>query len=543
MAGLRFTTEAPLIATDPNRSDVACFVGFVGRLRSQVPSAILQWLKDRGWYNSPYARPGAQPDADGHLSLIDVPVPIDSLAVFNQLFDPDKRLISANSVRTGGTYLGAAVRAFFVQGGRRCYVVRMGDPWPISTERGDRIPWITRLIPGYREEGPGLLEGNPNDRASWHGVAHLYGLSDVSFLALPDLCDAIANDPIEPDVEPPPIRKAPERFVRCSAPQPALNPDRSLRAIPAPRCTEVGYQAWARALSLLANWLEQQRHQIALRPVQLVAAVPLPQTQTLSNETLLSVLEGPDALFALTRQPADRSQAGIVSRVVQLVYPWVRSPGAVALPEQLESPEGVLVGLLARNALVQGSYRSAATLPLADVSELVPALGRSQIYQPSTQQNKSLIERVSLFGPTPNGLQLLSDVTTSLDEQVRPASVHRLIGIILRAAQRLGESLIFESSGPFLWQRLETGLRGMMESLFDAGALRGRSAQEAFSVRCDRSTMSQTDIDDSRVIARIAFDPALPVERITVALSLNQQGQSQLLPTLITTAPMPQEVA
>lgn len=543
MTGLRFTAQAPLVAINPNRSDVACFVGFVGRRRSPVPVAIAAWLRDRGWQSGPYARPGAQTDAADHISLEDVPVPIDSWAVFNQLFAPDERLISADSVRVGSTYLGAAVRAFFVQGGRRCYVVRMGDPWPIATGRSDRISFVSQLIPGYRADGPGVLDGNPSDRAAWHGIGHLYGLSEVSFLALPDLCDAIADDPTEPSGDLPPIRKAPERFVACSAPQSAPERDRSFRAIPAPRCTETGYQSWARALNLIVSWLEQQRHQISLRPVQLVAAVPMPQTEILSNGNLLAFLESAGALFALTRSSEDRSQAGLVSRVVQLVYPWVRSPGAVTLPEQLESPEGVLVGLLARNALVQGTYRSAATLPLGDVAELVPALGRSQIYQPSPQNNRSLIERVSLFGSTPNGLRLLSDVTTSLDERIRPASVHRLIGIVLRAAQRLGEALVFEASGPLLWRRLETGLRGLMESLFEAGALRGRSAKEAFSVRCDRSTMTQSDIDSGRVIARIAFDPALPVERITVTLTLNSHGQSQLLPTLITTVQTPQEVA
>ncbi len=547
MTGLRFIPQAPLVMIAPNRSDVACFVGFVGRRRSPVPAAISAWLRDRGWQSGPYARPGAEPDADDHSSLEDVPIPIDSWAVFNQLFAPDERLISADSVRVGSTYLGAAVRAFFVQGGRRCYVVRMGDPWPITTGRSHRISFVSQLIPGYRANGPGILDGNPSKRDSWHGIGHLYGLPDVSFVALPDLCDAIADDPTEPSGDFSPARKAPERFVTCSAPQAAPERDRSLRAIPAPRCAESGYQAWARALNLIVNWLEQQRHQISLRPVQLVAAVPLPQTETLSNSKLLSFLEGPEALFALTRSPADHSQAGVVSRVVQLVYPWVRSPGAVALPEQLESPEGVLVGLLARNALVQGTYRSAATLPLGDVSELVPALGRSQIYQPSPLNNKSLIERVSLFGSTPNGLRLLSDVTTSLSEPLRPASVHRLISIVLRAAQRLGEALVFEASGPLLWRRLEAGLGGLMESLFDAGALRGRSAKEAFLVRCDRSTMTQADIDSGRAIARIAFDPALPVERITVTLTLNNHdqgsGRSQLLPALITTTPTPQEVA
>jgi uncharacterized protein len=537
--GLSFTTQAPKIQINPNRSDVVCFVGFIARRRTVVPETIRQWLQEQGWQRGPYARPGARDgdlsvDLSVDLSLLDVPVPIDSWAVFNQLFAPDDRLLSANSVRKGSTYLGAAVRSFFVQGGRRCYVVRMGDPWPMATERQSRLALVANLIPGYRADAAGSFTAQPSDRTSWHGIGHLFGLTDVSFLCLPDLCDAIADAPLAPSPIRPLVRKAPERFVTCSAPQAEPPSDRSLRALPAPRCGVEGYQAWARALNLIANVLEQQRHQLSLRPIQLVAAVPLPQIETHSNDHLLRFLEGPDALFALSRPPEDRSSAGLVSRVVQLVYPWLRTNHALSLPEQLESPEGTLLGLLARNALVQGTYRSAATLPLSDVVELLPALTRSQQSQPSAQNNRSLIERISLFGPTPNGLQLLSDVTTSLSEPTRPASVHRLIGVILRAAQRLGETLVFEASGPLLWSRLTESLRGLMESLFNAGALRGRSAEEAFWVRCDRTTMTQNDIDNGRVIARLEFAPALPVERITVTLTLFDNPQSQLLPTLIT---------
>ncbi|MBE9064938.1 hypothetical protein, partial [cf. Phormidesmis sp. LEGE 11477] len=329
-----------------------------------------------------------------------------------------------------------------------------------------------------------------------------------------------------------------EQFTACSSPQAEPPSDSRLSTIPAPRCGETGYRDWAKALNLVANFLTARRAQASLRSVQLVAAIPLPQPESAAAANLLNFLEKSQDLAALTTSPANKSEAGLVSRTVQLVYPWVRSLGAVGLPEQLESPDGVLVGLLARNALIQGTYRSAATLPLSgafsDVIEFVPTLGRSQLYQPSYAE-KSLIERVSLFGPTPNGLQLLSDVTTSLEESVRPASVHRLIGVILKAATRLGEALVFESSGERLWSQLEESLRGLMESLFLAGAFRGGSSAEAYLVRCDRTTMTQNDLDNGRAIARIEFAPALPLERITLTLTLYDNAQSSLLPALVKT--------
>jgi hypothetical protein len=542
MNGLSFTTQAPPITVDPNRSDVACFVGFIGRRSTPVPATIIRWLTAQGWTAGPHARSGAQPDANGHWSLLEVPVPIESWEVFDALYAWETRpvapAVAADPVliqAVGSTYLGAAIRSFFIQGGRRCYVVRVGDPWPFSTAQADRWTQVDHLIPGYLPENFGTFAARADDRDSWRGIAHLFGLSDVSFVGLPDLADAIANDPDQLSGAPPVVEKAPEQFVTCSAPQAAPVADNGIRYFPAPRCGESGYRAWVRAIHLVAALLERQAHQISLRTVQLIAAVPLPQSASPAAANLLNWLEGEATLFALSHRPDDRPAAGIASRFIQLVYPWVRTPGATNLPEQLESPEGVMIGMLARNALLQGTYRSAATLPLTDVTELVPLLPRSQRYQPSLQGN-ALIERISLLGPTPNGLRLLSDVTTSRQENTRPASVHRLISVILRAARLLGEALMFEASGETLWAQLEESLRGVMQSLLDAGALRGSSAAEAFVVRCDRSTMTQADLDNGRVIARIQFAPALPVEQITIVLTLNDNVQIRLLPTILSTA-------
>ena len=56
------------------------------------------------------------------------------------------------------------------------------------------------------------------------------------------------------------------------------------------------------------------------------------------------------------------------------------------------------------------------------------------------------------------------------------------------------------------------------------GALGGATADEAFSVRCDRSTMSRNDLDNGRLRAEIAVRPVASVERITIVLELTGGG-------------------
>ena len=120
----------------------------------------------------------------------------------------------------------------------------------------------------------------------------------------------------------------------------------------------------------------------------------------------------------------------------------------------------------------------------------------------------------------PEGFLLLSDATCADDIAWRAGNVSRLIATILRGARRLGQDLLFESSVEALWTRVTRDLSGYLTTLWDLGALDGATPGEAFEVHCDRSTMTQADIDAGRLIVRVAVTVAQPVERITVTLTL-----------------------
>lgn len=618
--GLTFVDEAPVLVSDPNRTDIACFVGFVNQRQGFLSGELAEWLARHGWATPPldppvearardalpptltlteashrlaltlngrpypvtlpltpltpdqvsaaintqlrgaYAYldeagrlvigtdsrgPGASVLVRRHLplgfardvvvhgqalrrypipDLVNVPVPIDTWDVFDQLYAWEQRTFDAAGTE-GASYLGSAVRSFFAQGGRKCYVVRAGDPPLLRPAEGqsreERIyTLLSSLIPGY----PDRVQADPLDPATWQGVAHLFGLPDVSLVCLPDLPDVVSAPPVEIEIPEPPPRPD-EQFVECSTPQ-APPPDSALIALSAPRCDDAGYAAWARAIRLVGTLLA--RHQ---REVQLVAALPLPLPgHAVHRNPLAALVDGGRGPLA-----AGLNHQGIASAFVQLVYPWVQTPGSASLPEQLEPPGALLAGLLARNALTRGTYRSAARLDLGDVYGLVPALRRDQtdeaVLDHPAQSGTShrLFERVSLLGPTPTGFRLLSDVTTSLDESYRLAGVNRLVAVLVRASRRLGESLVFEPSGETLWRQVREQTENLLRRLWEQGALRGASAADAYRVRCDRSTMTQRDLDAGRLIVEVTFAAAASIEQITVVLALEEGGQVSLV--------------
>ena len=58
-------------------------------------------------------------------------------------------------------------------------------------------------------------------------------------------------------------------------------------------------------------------------------------------------------------------------------------------------------------------------------------------------------------------------------------------------------------------------------------ALNGASVSEAFSVRCDRTTMTQNDLDNGRLIALVTLTAASTIETISVEASHGDRQRHQ----------------
>lgn len=517
MHGVVFEPPAPAAGDHPNRADVALFVGFVHRRRGPLAGQVWRWLDERGWARGPNARPARE-----LRQLLDVPVPVESWEAFTGLFCPDFRRLDGGGGRGRG-YLAAAVRSFFEQGGRKCYVVRVGRPARYTAPRAPRMARLDRLVPGWFSG----LPPSPAERQSWRGVAHLFGLPDVSFVCLPDLADLVRPDPAPP-VPLVPLSERPEGFVECSDDPPAPAADPAWRRWPAPRVDRQGFAAWAQVVNVVGALLRTHH-----REAHLLAAVPLPAAEL--NATLaggrVSAGEDPLGFLLEPREGPGGVQLpglGLASAFVQLAYPWARTASSGLLPEGLEPPDGILAGVLARNALLRGSYRSAAQLPLEGVWDLHPVQGRGQLHREhpygAGTETRSLQDRVCILGPTAGGFRLLSDVTTSEDESYRPAAISRLIAALVRAARVQGEDAAFEPSGEALWARLRRRLEALLLGMLRDGALRGQTLSDAFQVRCDRTTMTQADLDAGRVVAHVLVQPTAPVERISVVLASGTGG-------------------
>lgn len=67
-------------------------------------------------------------------------------------------------------------------------------------------------------------------------------------------------------------------------------------------------------------------------------------------------------------------------------------------------------------------------------------------------------------------------------------------------------------NAPALWEQVDRHIRGYLCALWASGMLRGNSTKEAFLVKCDRTTMTQTDIRDGNLICEVRVAPVRPSE-------------------------------
>ncbi|MEM7154107.1 MAG: phage tail sheath protein [Myxococcota bacterium] len=507
LRGLEFETWTAPVDRARNRVDVACFVGLARRSERALPPLVLAWLAREGWVDAP-GQPKSEDVRFGDTWALDdsphLPIPIDDWSAFKQLF---RGRSTAADGASEVDYLAAAVRSFFVQGGRRCYVVAVGAPMAWDTERVQRLEALPSILP--------QLSGNVSaisatERRDWRGVGVLHGVEEASWLALPDLpflaaADIVELEPFEPEEQPF------DAFEECSEHLPEV-PETVRSRVAAPRCDSEEYREWATWIATARRFLQSFR-----RDMQLVAAVPLPQRGSWAARDLLGAL----AEWRIWGGSVVEPEHAFASRFVQLVYPWLRWSGSAGLPEDIEPPDGTFLGVLARATLQQGAYRSAVGQPIRELRSVVPPLSRAQQEQEGPD-GRVLLERISLLGPSVEGPTLLSDVTSAEEEVWRTANIVRLHAVWIRALRQAGETMVFEPSSETVWAAVRDRVDQVGRILFRDGALRGRSADESFSVRCDRNTMSQADIDAGRLVAEVGYLPAAPVERIFIALALSE---------------------
>jgi uncharacterized protein len=224
--------------------------------------------------------------------------------------------------------------------------------------------------------------------------------------------------------------------------------------------------------------------------------------------------------------PAMRAWRGAISVAGQpanaaLYYPWVKvaSPdiaGGKAVP-----PCGHVAGIFARSDARVGVFKAPAN------EELISAIDL-EFQVDATVQETLNPEGINCLRAFPGrGLRVWGARTLSADAAWLYVNIRRLVLTLARWIDANMAWAAFEPNTPRLWIRIQRELNVYLGQLFQAGALKGASAQDAFFVKCDAETNPADAREQGMVMTEIGLAPAAPAEFVIVRI-VHRPGAAQV---------------
>jgi phage tail sheath protein FI len=117
------------------------------------------------------------------------------------------------------------------------------------------------------------------------------------------------------------------------------------------------------------------------------------------------------------------------------------------------------------------------------------------------------------------GIRVWGARTLADDASWKYVSVRRLFLFVEESIDEGTQWVVFEPNDEPTWDRVRRSISNFLTRVWRSGALMGLTADEAFFVKCDRSTMSEDDIENGRLICYVGIAPVRPAEYVILRFS------------------------
>ena len=189
-----------------------------------------------------------------------------------------------------------------------------------------------------------------------------------------------------------------------------------------------------------------------------------------------------------------------------LYYPWVVTADPRGIVSTINvPPAGFIAGVYANTDVQRGVHKPPANEPV---------IGALRFAQDINRFHQELLN--------PNGVNCLRSFpgrghrvwggrTLSSDPEWKYVNVRRYFLYLERSIEKSTQWVVFEPNGERLWDNVRITVENFLYNEWVNGRLLG-SAKTAYFVRCDRSTMTQNDLDNGRLVCEIGVAALKPAE-------------------------------
>jgi phage tail sheath protein FI len=182
------------------------------------------------------------------------------------------------------------------------------------------------------------------------------------------------------------------------------------------------------------------------------------------------------------------------------------------------APAGAVAGIISRTDASRGVWKSPAGIDttLGGVLGLDIELtdGENGVINPL---GVNCLRTFSNTGQVVWGARTLRGAD-ALADQWKYLAVRRMALFLEESLYRGTQWVVFEPNDEPLWAQIRLNIGAFMQNLFRQGAFQGTSPRDAYFVRCDRTTTTQTDINLGIVNIVVGFAPLKPAEFVVIKL-------------------------
>jgi uncharacterized protein len=203
------------------------------------------------------------------------------------------------------------------------------------------------------------------------------------------------------------------------------------------------------------------------------------------------------------------------SSYAALYYPWITVKQNGAGQSYLVPPGGHIAGIYAHTDAERGVHK-------APSNELVQgAVGLEYTVSKSQQDNLNPQGINCIRNFEGRGILVWGSRTLSSDPEYKYVSVRRLLIYLEQSIKKGTAWVAFEPNNEVTWAKVRMQIQNFLTQSWKNGMLLGTAQQEAYFVHCDKTTMTQNDIDNGRLNVLIGVAVTKPAEYLI--LRVNQK--------------------
>jgi uncharacterized protein len=209
------------------------------------------------------------------------------------------------------------------------------------------------------------------------------------------------------------------------------------------------------------------------------------------------------------------------TRYAAIYYPWITIHDPLTGRARTAPPSGHVIGVYARVDNSRGVHKAPANEVLGGITGLELTLTKGEQGVLNEPRNINVIRDFRL---SQRGIRVWGARCITSDTDWKYVNVRRLFIYLEHSLDRGTQWVVFEPNDEPLWARARQAVSTFLTRVWHDGALQGATAAEAFFVRCDRTTMTQDDIDNGRLIMLIGVAPVKPAEFVIIRIGQQVGG-------------------